>query len=104
MNESGLVAPEVYNLTNEIERFTKSPEHIALKWLNEDGEKKELSYQQLFSQVNRLANVLSSQGLEKGDRVLVMLPRITEAYVAYIACLKAGLVVVPCSEMLKPRI
>lgn len=103
MELNELVAPEMYNLTSEIERFSRKPENIALKWRNENGEKEELSYQQLFQQVNRLANVLSNQGLKKGDRVLVMLPRITEAYVAYIACLKAGLVVVPCSEMLRAK-
>ena len=45
---------------------------------------------------------LRDNGLEKGDVVLVMVPRLIEAYVTYIGALKAGLVVIPSSEMLRP--
>ncbi|HEX7065704.1 MAG TPA: acyl--CoA ligase [Bacillales bacterium] len=103
MDSQDLLAPEDYNLTSEIEQYASNPNNMALKWLNDKGESKELTYQQLFQRVNRLANALKKQGLEKGDRVLVMLPRSTDAYVAYIACLKAGLAVIPSSEMLRPK-
>ncbi|HEX7064797.1 MAG TPA: acyl--CoA ligase [Bacillales bacterium] len=103
MDAKDLLAPEDYNLTSEIEKYASDPNHVALKWLNENGEAKELTYEQLFQQANRLANALKNQGLQQGDRVLIMLPRVTEAYVSYIACLKAGLVVIPSSEMLRPK-
>ncbi len=50
---------------------------------------------------NQAANVFMENGLEKGDVVLVMVPRLIEAYVTYIGALKAGLVVIPSSEMLR---
>ncbi|HEU5141384.1 MAG TPA: acyl--CoA ligase [Bacillales bacterium] len=103
LDAKDLLAPEDYNLTSEIEKYASNPNHVALKWLNDQGDSKELTYEQLFRQVNRLANALQHQGMKKGDRVLIMLPRITEAYVAYIACLKAGLAVIPSSEMLRPK-
>lgn len=58
----------------------------------------------LFSDVARLssqyAHVLRRAGLRSGDRVLVQLPRIAEWQIAMTACTKAGLVPVPCIEML----
>ena len=50
---------------------------------------------------NKAANVFIENGLKKGDVVLVMVPRIIDAYVTYIGALKAGLVVIPSSEMLR---
>ena len=54
-----------------------------------------------MTSANKAANVFKSNGLKKGDVVLVMVPRIIEAYVTYIGALKAGLVVIPSSEMLR---
>ena len=50
---------------------------------------------------NKAANVFTEKGLQKGDVLLVMVPRMIEAYVTYIGALKAGLVVIPSSEMLR---
>ena len=47
-----------------------------------------------------LRDTLRRQGVAKGDRVIVMLPRIPEWQIALIACLKLGAVVIPCIEML----
>lgn len=98
-----LIAPDTYNLTSEMEGFTNNPNRVAIQWRSDEGKSVELTYVELFKRVNRLANVLKALGLEKGDRVLIMLPRIPEAYVAYIGCLKAGMVVTPSSEMLRAK-
>lgn len=103
MKASDLIAPQAYNLTSEIERYTNDPNRIAIKWRNDQGDSEDVTYVDLFKRVNQLANALKKQGLKKGDRVLVMLPRIIEAYVAYLGCLKAGLVVIPSSEMLRAK-
>lgn len=103
MDAKDLLAPKMYNLTSEIEKYTSDSSHVALRWRNDKSQSKELTYAELFRQVNRFSNALVKQGLEKGDRILIMLPRITEAYVAYLACLKAGFVVIPSSEMLRAK-
>src|SRR5690606_9006915 len=51
----------------------------------------------------KTANALINSGLSQGDRVLLILPRLPEAYYTYLACLKAGLVIIPCSEMLRAK-
>ncbi|WNF36064.1 acyl--CoA ligase [Bacillaceae bacterium IKA-2] len=102
MDPSKLIAPEKYNITQEFEKFTNK-ERIAVKCLNEEGEVSSISYAGLIVKANQFANVLLSQGLSKGERVLVLLPRSIDAYITYFACLKAGLVVIPCSEMLRAK-
>ena len=103
MNREELIAPEKYNLVSEVERFAKDPKRLALKWENEAGETKQVTYEDLVRKVNQAGNVFTQNGLKKGDVVLVVIPRLIEAYVVYLAALKAGLVVIPSSEMLREK-
>lgn len=103
MNREDLLAPEFYNLTEEIERFATGDGKLAIIWENGQGEKKEITYDELIKQANKAANSFEKAGLQKGDIVLVMVPRLIEAYIAYIGALKAGLVVIPSSEMLRAK-
>jgi acetyl-CoA synthetase len=103
METTELTAPEHYNLISEIEKYVSNPKTVALKWRSEQGESKELTYKDLMKQVNRFANVLKHQGLQCGDRVLIMMPRLIDTYVFYLAGIKAGCVVIPSSELLRPK-
>lgn len=58
-----------------------------------------LTYKQLDSECNRLANALRSLGVEKGTRVMVLLPNTPQFIIAYYAILKAGGVVVSTSPV-----
>ncbi|MDC1104489.1 acetate--CoA ligase [Polaribacter sp.] len=49
-----------------------------------------ISYKQLSDRVNKLANVLKSKGIQKGDRVCIYLPMIPELSVALLACARIG--------------
>lgn len=101
MNREQLVAPEYYNLVSEFEKYATGEGKKALIHINDEGQKTEITYDELMQRSNQAANVFEECGLVKGDVVLVMVPRLIEAYVTYIAALKAGLVVIPSSEMLK---
>jgi acetyl-CoA synthetase len=103
MKREDLIAPEKYNLVSEVERFAKDPNKLALKWENEFGETKQVTYQDLMKKVNQVGNVFIQNGLKQGDVVLVIVPRLIEAYIVYLAALKAGMVVIPSSEMLKEK-
>ncbi|ETI66358.1 acyl-CoA synthetase MbcS [Neobacillus vireti] len=103
MKREELIAPEKYNLVSEMERFAKEPKRVALKWENEVGETKQVTYENLMKQVNQAGNVFSQNGLKRGDVVLIIVPRLIEAYVVYLAALKAGMVVIPSSEMLREK-
>lgn len=103
MNVEQLIAPEQYNITSELEAYKHDAERIAVRWFDADNHRIELSYQEIFSKMNQYAQAFMKLGLEKGDRVLIILPRIPEAYITYLACLRAGLVAIPCSEMLRKK-
>ncbi len=103
MNREELIAPEQYNLVQEIERYAADPERLAILWQNEKGEKKQITYRELIIGANKIGNAFLSQGLQKGDKVLIMVPRLIEAYMTYIGAIKAGLVVIPSSEMLRKK-
>jgi acetyl-CoA synthetase len=51
-----------------------------------------ISYQELYEQVCRLANVLKQRGVEKGDRICIYMPMIPEAVYAMLACARIGAV------------
>ncbi|WP_053367396.1 acyl-CoA synthetase MbcS [Bacillus sp. FJAT-27245] len=103
MNREDLIAPQQYNLVSEVERFSGIGEKTALIWENESGTTKRVTYRELIEKVNKAGNVFLESGLQKGDTVLVVIPRLIEAYVVYLAALKAGLSVIPSSEMLKEK-
>ncbi|MFC4076902.1 acyl-CoA synthetase [Salinithrix halophila] len=88
-------------MTQDIDRHAIKSGKIALRWENETGEKRTLTYEQLKEDSDRMARGFITQGLKKGDRVMVLLPRIPEAHTVYMGALKAGLAVLPGSEMLQ---
>jgi long-chain acyl-CoA synthetase len=62
-----------------------------------------LSYADLESITNRLANSLTQLGLHRGQKMLVMLPNIPEFVISYFGVLKPGGVVVPINVLYKAR-
>ncbi|MFL6567819.1 MAG: acetate--CoA ligase [Chthoniobacterales bacterium] len=64
----------------------------AILWEGEPGDKRTLTYQQLYREVCRFANVLKRNGIGKGDRVIIYMPTIPEAAVAMLACTRIGAV------------
>src|SRR5699024_1897309 len=87
----------------EVERFTKDSSRKALIWLDDAGNRKEITYATLMKRVNQIGNVFLESGLQKGDKVLVMIPRLVDVYEVYLAALKTGIIVIPSSEMLKTK-
>ncbi|MEP4146226.1 MAG: propionyl-CoA synthetase [Halioglobus sp.] len=54
--------------------------------------KRHYSYSELLDEVSRFAGVLASQGVQKGDRVIVYMPMVPEALIAMLACARLGAV------------
>jgi acetyl-CoA synthetase len=68
-------------------------DQTAILWEGDDpGEDRRVTYRELHEQVCRLANVLKSRGVEKGDRVTIYMPMIPEAAFAMLACARIGAV------------
>ena len=64
---------------------------MAIIWEGDDpSQSKKVTYRELHEQVCRLANVLTAQGIKKGDVVTIYLPMVVEAAVALLACARIG--------------
>ncbi len=57
---------------------------------NPEEEAQHISYSKLYANVNKMANVLKSKGVKKGDRVCIYLPMIPELAYAVLACARVG--------------
>ncbi|HJS75205.1 MAG TPA: acetate--CoA ligase [Vicinamibacteria bacterium] len=64
----------------------------AFIWEGEPGDRRTLTYWDLYREVNRFANVLKKLGVQKGDRVAIYLPMIPELPISMLACARIGAV------------
>jgi len=62
----------------------------ALIWEGEPGDRRTLTYWDLYVEVTKCANVLASLGVRHGDRVAIYLPLVPEAAIAMLACARIG--------------
>lgn len=77
---------------NAIDRHAASwrKNKLAMVWEGEDGTQRTFSYHALNREVSKMANVLKSVGVKKGDIVTIYLPRIPELPMMMLACAKIG--------------
>ena len=76
----------------------ENPSKVAIQFMGKD-----LTYQELYESALRFANYLRSLGVEKGDRVAIMLPNCPQAVIAYYGTLYAGGVVVQTNPLYTER-
>ena len=94
------------NIAHEaVERHAHGPRagQVAIHWLGADGDALHLTYAGLSMLTNCVANALLGLGLERGDRLFLLLPRIPELYIAVLGALKAGIVVAPLFSAFGPE-
>ena len=70
-------------------------ERVALTWEGEEGDCRSLSYGELHSKVNQVANALRSLGLGKGDAIGLYMPMTPEIVIACLAIAKVGGIILP---------
>ncbi|WP_193174642.1 acetate--CoA ligase [Oricola nitratireducens] len=77
---------------NCIDRHLKKRgNQVAIIWEGDNPyDDKKITYNELYDQVCRLANVMKSNGVKKGDRVTIYMPMIPEAAYAMLACARIG--------------
>ncbi len=77
---------------NCVDRHALGPlrNKAALIFEGEPGDRRTLTYWDLFVEVNRCANALKRFGVGKGDRVAIYLPLIPEAVISMLACARIG--------------
>jgi acetyl-CoA synthetase len=79
---------------NCLDRHLRGPRRnkAALIWEGEPGDRRTLTYFDLYREVSAFANAMRALGLRKGDRVAIYLPLIPELAIAMLACARIGAV------------
>src|SRR5204862_5997017 len=75
----------------------------ALTFLSAAGEPRELDFAEVNARAAQWTNRLAKEGVEPGDRVLVLVGKTLEWHPVMLALLKLGAVSIPCSEMLRHK-
>src|SRR5690242_5607599 len=76
-----------------------SPGKTAMIWVGPEGERT-VTFGQISRRSSQLAAALAGLGLERGQRVLIVLPRLVEWWESMLGILKAGLVAIPGTPLL----
>lgn len=96
--------PQKFNIADVCcRRWTQTSadaRRIAIHTDTPDGQSESWTYAQLHHTVNRFSNGLRRMGIQRGDRVAIVLPQRPEAAVAVLAVLQLGAVCVPLSAHL----
>ncbi|MCX8117345.1 MAG: AMP-binding protein [Desulfobacterota bacterium] len=96
--------PEYYNFGFDgIDRWAEDRTKLALISVDDTGlNAVKHTFYDLMRLSNQFANLLLRIGIKKGDRVLLMLPRIPEWYVAMMGMIKLGVIPMPTSVLVTP--
>ncbi len=98
--------PERFNFTGDImhRRAAEHPDKVALIGVEPDGTTiNRYTFAELSELAHRMAHLLTSAGVRRGERVFVQLPRIVEWYAALLGCFQVGAVPMPGTTQLMPK-
>jgi acetyl-CoA synthetase len=101
----GYIAPALNEFNWALDYFdiqAKDNQAPALWVVGDDGTEQSVTYADMAARSNRVANYLRSQGVGRGDRVLLMLPNRVELWEIMLAGIKLGAVMVPTSMQAMP--
>jgi acyl-coenzyme A synthetase/AMP-(fatty) acid ligase len=98
--------PQYFNFATDVmDRWAKeSPDALALWCVDaRTGGEQKFTFQQLAELSRQAANCLRASGVERGDRVLLMLPRVPQWWLAMLGLIRLGAVPVPATLLLTAR-
>jgi acyl-coenzyme A synthetase/AMP-(fatty) acid ligase len=99
-----LEVPEYFNFaTDVIGKWASDPDKLAMLWIGQHGEGEQITFAHFSERSSRAANAFAKLGINKGDRVLVMLPRIPEWWESVLGLMKIGAIPIPCTTLLTPK-
>ncbi|MCZ7384879.1 MAG: AMP-binding protein [Candidatus Methanoperedens sp.] len=93
--------PENYNFVDTIRKWAVDRTKLMAITEHPDGKVEKAAYWEVWDNAMRLGNILKESGIQKGDRVMVILPRGIDIYSASTGIWAVGGVVVPGTIMLR---
>ena len=80
-----------------------TPEAVAIRYEHENGLRRQYTYAELAAGAARLAAALRRRGVERGDRVAIVMPQRFETAAAHMALYRLGAVAMPLSMLFGPE-
>ncbi|CAO2583009.1 Acyl-coenzyme A synthetase ACSM5, mitochondrial [Lemmus lemmus] len=95
--------PEYFNFAHDVldtwsrlEKVGHRPPNPAFWWVNGSGAEVKWTFEELGEQSRKAANVLEGVcGLQPGDRMMLVLPRLPDWWLISVACMRTGVVMIP---------
>jgi acetyl-CoA synthetase len=95
--------PEYYNVGVDVcDKWANEKYRLALIFLDQEGREQKHTFWELRNLSNQLANALRAKGVEKGDRIGILLPPRPETLISHIAIYKLGAIAVPLLVLFGP--
>jgi acetyl-CoA synthetase len=96
--------PDELNIAHQVcERHQQRAGQVAIYYENAAGERASYSFADLKKYSDQLANALRASGIERGDRIAIVLPQTIETIVAHLAIHKLGAVSLPLAILFGPE-
>lgn len=97
--------PDNFNFAYDIvdEWAAREPEKIALMWCNEEGAEATFTFKQMKYYSDKAANFFASQGIKKGDPVMLILKRYYQFWFCILALHKIGAICIPATHLMKRK-
>ena len=81
----------------------EQPDVPAVRIVDATGDEEQLTYAELSARSSQLASWLQQEGVDRGDRLLLVLGNVMPLWEVMLACIKLGAVVIPATTLLGPR-
>jgi acyl-coenzyme A synthetase/AMP-(fatty) acid ligase len=99
-----LDVPAYFNFaTDVIDKWAQTPDKLAMLWVGQHGEERRITFADFATRSSQAANAFAHLGMQKGDRVMVMLPRIPAWWECMLGLMRSGVVAIPCTTLLTPK-
>ncbi len=94
--------PEFFNFgIDVVDKWASiEPQKRAMVWVDQQGKDKTFSFGEISKQSSRMANLLTAAGVKPFNRILLLLPRVPEWWIATVAIIKTGALHCPAPVML----
>lgn len=103
---AGASPPEFFNFADNVfDRWAElRPSSIALWHVDpETGTEQKFTFREITSRSRRAANAFASHGISRGDRILIILHRVPEWWIAMLGLIRLGAVPIPGTHLLTAR-
>lgn len=101
MAEYKIDIPEYYNMAVDVvDKWAADRKHRAMMFVDEDYKRRDFSFRHFSERSQEVALAFSKLGIGKGDRVMMVLPRLPEWWEIFVGLTRMGAIPVPCTTLL----